>query len=73
MAKRQSKTKAAYIPKDWQWDPTQLAGGGPNHQVQVWSPSGTFVGSVSLDRARDLVSYKAAFIGSPTYICQVAS
>jgi len=73
MAKRQSTTKAAYVPKDWQWVPTQLTGAGPTNQVQVWSPSGTYVGRVSLDEARTLVSRKTAFIGAPTYICQVAS
>jgi hypothetical protein len=73
MAKRQSTTKAAYIPKDWQWDPTQLTGAGPTNQVQVWSPSGTYVGRVSLDEARAIVFCKAAFIGSFIYICQVAS
>jgi len=63
--------KKTFTPSAWQLDAANLTGAGPEHRVQVWSPSGTFIGNVSLERAREIVAAKAAFLGASHYICQV--
>ena len=67
-----SRRARKFVPAGWQWDASKLAG-GQTGQVQLWSASGCMMGLVSLERARELVSARAFFIGSDVHVCQVSS
>ena len=59
-----------FAPAPWQWDASKILGGHTG-SVQLWSAAGCMAGLVSLDRARELVSARAFFIGSDVHCCAV--
>jgi hypothetical protein len=67
--KKAARKSRTFAPAAWQWDAAQLVDDG--NRIQLWSRNGCLMGLVTVQKARELVTKRAFFIGSNAHLCQV--
>ena len=66
---RKQTRRSTFTPAAWQWDPASLVDPGTG-RVQWWSEGGS-CSLIPIEKARGLVTQRAAFCGSSSHVCQV--